>query len=121
MRVLTTELEKQLATTALDEQLALTALKGKTSIQHAIGNTRHVKNRTRLAFGKIALEHNNKKQLSVLPSYLGNEPAKPVVQFKYIWVIQQIFRTLFFGDIISFGYPVREDFVRPRRIFTGTP
>ena len=37
--------------------------RGKTSIQRAIGNTRHGKNRTRLAIGKTALEDSNTKQL----------------------------------------------------------
>lgn len=80
----TTELDEQLATTALDERLAPTALTGKTSIQCAIGNTRHGKSRTRLEISKTAFEDSNTEKLSVLPSYLGNEPGKPVVQFKYI-------------------------------------
>ena len=35
--------------------------RGKTSIQFAIGNTRHGKNRSRLAIGKTALEDGNTK------------------------------------------------------------
>ena len=35
--------------------------RGKTSIQHAIGNTQHGKNRTWLAIGKTALEDGNTK------------------------------------------------------------